>query len=130
MSFVVDTSVLIDIANNKKETVDKLNKIIKKDSSIPCITFLNDFEFRYGLKDKSEKNQMKLLEFLNKFILLNTTKATPIILTELKHKYDKSGVVLSLTDLLIASIAIENNNTLITRDSDFAKIEELDYVVL
>jgi len=128
MSFVIDTSVLIDITNDRKEVITKLNEI--KGKSVPQITLMTDFEFRYGLKDKSEKNQMKLLEFLNEFIMINTTRATSVILTELKYKYDKLGVSLSLTDLMIAALTIENNYVLITRDNDFKKIEELNSIIL
>jgi predicted nucleic acid-binding protein len=130
MSFILDTSVLIDIANSRKDTLSKLKEIISSDSSLPSITFLNDFEFRYGIKDKSEANQLRLLEFLNKFIMVNTTKATPMILSEIKHKYDKEGKMLSLTDLLIASLAIENNSILITKDNDFRNISELRCIVI
>jgi predicted nucleic acid-binding protein len=124
MIFVLDTSVLIDISNKKEAVINKI-KEISKDSSIAKITFINDFEFRYGLRDKNEKNQMKLLEFIHRFPMLNTTPTTPIILSDLKSKYE-----MSLTDLMIAALTIENNHVLITRDNDFSKIKELKKIII
>ena len=63
--------------------------------------------------------------FINKFWVLNTTEETSKILSDLKFKYDKKGISISLADLIIASLAIENDMTLLTTDADFKRIEEL-----
>ena len=86
MIFVLDTSILIDICNKKEDTLKKLKELTN--NSIPKITFINDFEFRFGLKNKNERNQLKLLGFINNFPPINTTLATSIILSNLKSKYE------------------------------------------
>ena len=68
--------------------------------------------------------------FINKFIVLQTTRATSMILSSLKNKYDSLGVGISLSDLIITALCIENGMTLVTRDRDFEKIAELKKVIL
>ena len=94
------------------------------------ITIITLFEFLYGILEKSPKNIEKLRSFINNFSVLNTTEKTADLLARLKYKYEKQGLLISLSDLLIASLVIESNMTLLTRDTDFEKIEELNKVIL
>ena len=125
MTLLLDTSLLIDIERRFPPTIAKLKELSKTYPLPARITVVNEFEFLLGIQEKSPKNKEKAVAFLNNFTVLQTTKQTAGILTNLKHKYDKKGIVLSLADLLIASLAIENNRILVTKDHDFKEIEEL-----
>lgn len=130
MTLVLDTSILIDIERRKEVTLEKLRQIILIHQQPAKITFVNQFEFLLGIKEREPKNKEKAIAFLNQFLGINTTKLTAGILSDLKYKYDKIGKNLSLTDLLIASLVIENNMVLLTKDKDFEKIEELKKIIL
>lgn len=130
MTFVLDTSILIAIEKRDQKIIKELEKLSTIDSSPPATTFITYFEFLYGLKLKSVKNREKVIESLEEFRVLQTTKATAHILSELKTKYDKSGIKLSFADLLIAAQAIENNYTLVTQDKDFEKVRELNKILI
>ncbi len=130
MTLVLDTSILIGIEKKDKSLIEKLRLLIGQHPSPAKITFVNYFEFLLGIKKRTPKNKETAVAFLNKFSVLQTTKTTAHILSDLKNKYDEKGTVLSLADLLIASLAVENNMTLATRDNDFSKIEELKKVIL
>ena len=130
MTLVLDTSVLIDLENKEKNTLEKLSKAVEMDQTPASITFIIYFEFYDGLRVKSQKNREKLIDFINKFNCLQTTKKTAQILSDLKNKYEKVGKALPLADMLIASQVIENNMTLITSNKHFDVIEELKKVIL
>jgi len=130
MTLVLDTSILIDIERRKEVTLEKLRQIILIHQQPAKITFVNQFEFLLGIKEREPKNKEKAIAFLNQFLGINTTKLTAGILSDLKYKYDKIGKNLSLTDLLIASLVIENNMVLLTKDKDFEKIEELKKIII
>jgi|SRR3989344_5573100 len=130
MILVLDTSIVVDMGRNNKETLNKIYKIIKLHSDPAKITFITYYEFLNGLKKKNIKNKDKALEFINNFEILRITKKTAEILSELKIKYDRLGINFSLADLLIASQVIENQMLLLTKDSDFEKIEELKKFIL
>ena len=130
MTLVLDTSILIDIERREKRTIAALESLARIHPSPAKITFMNHFEFLLGIKEKSLKNKDVAREFLNKLSVMQTTKITGEILSELKQKYDQKGVRLSLADLIIASLVIENNHILVTKDKDFEKIDELKKIIL
>jgi len=130
MALILDTSILIDIQKKKKSTIEKLQDIYKGQIEPPKITFINYFEFYEGLIEKDVKNKNLLIAFVNKFICLSASKITAEILANLKHKYEKKGALFGIADLIIASLVLENNGNLITKDKTFEKIEEINKIIL
>ena len=130
MSLVFDTSVLIAIERGEKETINALKSLYDSYPSSPQLTFISFFEYLIGLKLRKNKSFQANLIFLKKFNVLHTTDSSAEILSDLKIKYDKKGVPLSLADLLSASIVIDNSLILVTKDKDFEKIEELKKIIL
>ena len=130
MSLAFDTSILVEI-EKKNETIirelEHLSRIYPLPAQLP---FMSYFEFLIGLKKRRPKRYNELIEFLNNFNILQTTNKTADILSDLKIKYDLQGIVLSLTDLMIASQIIENHLTLVTKDKDFENINELKKIIL
>ena len=128
MTLLLDTSLLIDIENEHQPALKEIAEISKQDLAPPATTFINHLEFLWGLRHKKEKIRNHYLVFINEFIILQTSRFTPVILCNLRQKYESRGVVLSLADLIIASLAIEHNMTLVTRDKGFMPIEELSQI--
>jgi len=131
MKFIIDTSILADLEKGETAVSKRLLAVTGDlDLSAYNITFVNLFEFLFGIKLRSPKNQRIALEFIDKFWVLHTTNETSKILANLRFKYDKKGIVLSLADFIIAALAIENDLTLVTRDTDFEKIAELKRIII
>ena len=130
MSLVFDTSILIAIERGDKEVINKLENLYASYPSSPQLTFISFFEYLTGLKIRKSKSFQNNLIFLAKFNVLQTTNSSADILSDLKIKYDKKGMVLSLADLLSASIVIDNSLILVTGDKDFEKIDELKKIIL
>jgi len=61
------------------------------------------------------KRKTEAAIFLENFNVMNKMEKTPEIMTSLKLKYEK-GLQFSLADLIIASLAVENDMVLITSD--------------
>jgi len=131
MKFIIDTSILADLEKGETAVSKRLLAVTGNlDLSAYNITFVNLFEFLFGIKLRSPKNQQIALEFIDKFWVLHTSNETSKILANLRFKYDKKGIVLSLADFIIAALAIENDLTLVTRDTDFEKITELKRIII
>ena len=130
MTLVLDTSILIDIERRKQSTINILKELSQSHSDPAKITFINQFEFLLGLKEKSPKNKNTAKIFLNEFLSLQTTQFTAEVIAELKQKYDSIGITIPLADLLIATITLEKNCTLVTKDKDFEKIKELRKIII
>lgn len=130
MTLVFDTSILIDLERKSVNTIHKL-KVLSKNYPLPVqVTFITEFEFLLGIKEKNPKNKEKAKLFLSLFPVLHTNSRTADLLAELKHKYDGQGIPITLADLLIATICIQENRTLVTKDKNFENIDELSKIVI
>ncbi len=131
MNFLVDTSTLIEIENNNEVIVKKLERL--RNNTPQASLYISIFtysEYYYGIINKSEKNKNKVVERLNDYPLLNTTKKTAIVFSELLHSVKKKGKIIPHFDLFIAALAIENEMVLITGDNHFKEIPELKSIIL
>jgi len=79
MSLVIDTSVLISLEKGDKATIGFLEDLKKTYPSPPSVTFINYFEFIYGIKEKGPKKKSEAISFIELFEFLNMTKKTTII---------------------------------------------------
>jgi len=125
MNLILDTSILIDIQRKNKESIKKLDELIKIYPAPAKITFITYFEFIHGLRNKSQKNREKLEEFIEKFSIIQTSKETAKILSALKEKYE-----LPLADLLIASQTMQDKGIILTKDKDFERISEMNKIII
>mgnify|MGYP001566170836 FL=1 len=85
-------------------------------------------EYHYGFLG-TNKTEIALKN-IEKYEILNTSKNSALIFAEIKHRLEKSGQMIPDMDILIAAICIDNNATLITSDSQFERIKELNKIVL
>jgi predicted nucleic acid-binding protein len=129
MSLVFDTSILIELERKNPEIIKKISFLARDYPNYPQLSFMSYYEFIRGLKINKDKNYKKKLDFINKFSILKTSKKTAEILADLRIKYDKKGISLSLTDLFISAQVIENQLILVTKDKDFEKIDELKKII-
>lgn len=131
MSVILDTSILIAHQKGDMKVRRKLEALSEKFPSTPAITFINAFEYLVGINVLTKKKG-EAVRFLENFGLINTTEETSTIMASLKLKYEKLGKMLPLPDLIIASLAIENDMLLVTSDNDFRAVKELklDFVRL
>lgn len=121
---LVDTSVWIDFLGGK-DTVHRhlLHQLIEKEEDV-CITEIILTEILQGIRDDALFNTTKkyLLEFP---VIKPKGIETYIKAAEIFRKCRKQGKTIRKTiDCIIASIAIENNFTLLHNDSDFEVIEK------
>jgi tRNA(fMet)-specific endonuclease VapC len=123
---ILDTYFLVDIMNNKKEAVDKLNQIIHKEQI--HVTSISVFELFSGVSrcNNSKKENQKISLILKTMNILdfdvNSAEKAGLIEGELAKKGKSIGPL----DCMIASIAILRNEKLLTRNiKDFSKIDNL-----
>ena len=124
MSLLLDTSILIRQQRGDSAVKKELRLLSKLFPAMPSITFINVFEYLLGIKLWT-KRKTEAARFLGNFNVINTTEKTPEVMTSLKLKYGKKGLQFSLSDLIIASLAVENDMVLVSSDEDFKDIEEL-----
>ena len=122
----LDTDLLVAILRGKEEAWKKVEEI--DEESKGATTVINAFELFFGANKSQRKNEnvkktSKLLERLAVFPLdfSSSRKAAEISATLVTK-----GETIDFRDAMIASIAIENNLTLVTRNNaHFKRIKDL-----
>jgi len=124
--YLIDSDILIYFLKGKQEVVERLSQIPIDDLYISRINYT---ELIYGAYNSAKINQnLKVIEpFLENFTVLEFTKASSLIFAKEKARLKKSGNIIADMDLMIASIAIENDCTLISNNmKHFERIQNLE----
>ncbi len=129
MKYVLDATILIGLERNNRNIVREIGRFIRADN-VFYTTTLNLAEFYYGCVAKKEEAKKKAEQFISRFRVLTLTGQSARIYAELAYKHDKAGTKPGDFDLLTAAIAIDNDATVLTTDTDFNKIAELKKEIL
>jgi len=120
---VVDTSVWIEILRDKTgEVVNSFRKIVGDE--LYGLTRFTQLELLQGAKDENEWK--KLEEYLSTQLYFEATEETWAKAARIYYELRKKGITInSPIDCCIAQIVIENEATLLHRDQDFQKIQQI-----
>jgi predicted nucleic acid-binding protein len=109
-TYLLDTSVIIDVLNGKRDREALLKGLLSQGDLLACCA-VNVSEIYAGMRPKEEAKTEALLQSLDYYdINWEVAKRAGL----LKRDYSKKGQTLSLTDTTIAAVALEYNLTLIT----------------
>ncbi len=124
--YLIDSDILIYFLKGKQEVVERLSQIPIDDLYISRINYT---ELIYGAYNSSKINQnLKVIEpFLESFTVLEFTKTSSLIFAKEKARLKKNGNIIADMDLMIASVAIENDCTLISNNiKHFDRVQNLE----
>jgi predicted nucleic acid-binding protein len=112
---MIDSDILIYFLKGRQEVVEKLSHIPVDNLYISRINYT---ELLYGAYNSARVQQnLKIIEpFLENFKILEFDKSAALIFAKEKARLKKSGNIIADMDLMIASIAIDNDCTLITNN--------------
>ena len=122
----LDSDILIDFLKEKDYAIKIIERLKESDDNL-CTTSVNTFELFKGAVKSKDPKAIEPLNYLISYLKilnfnLNSSKKAAEIFEELKSR----GETLDLADVMIAAIAITNNETLVTNNpSHFKRIPEL-----
>jgi len=124
--YILDTDTLSFYLKNHENVVRKIKQIIEKESSLG-ITIITHYEILSGLKFKhSEKFLKSYISFTQEINIYPLTEKSIEISSDIYATLRKKGNPLDDMDLLIAGIAIEGKQVLVTGNSShFNRIKVL-----
>lgn len=127
--FLLDTDILSYIMKKKPIVLENYQNHMKNNDSI-CISRISVFEILGGLKAKNAERQIESFkELISKHDILDTTKLSATISSDIYAELSKKGKHSGNYDILIAGIAIANNLTLVTNNErDYENISGLDFI--
>ena len=120
--YLFDTNIVIGLFANDSEIVAKIPYAGK--IAVPCIVI---GELCYGAEKsvKSKENLERIEDFTHNTLVLKCDENTAKYYGTVKNKLRKKGRPIPENDIWIASIALQYDLTLITRDDHFKEIEKL-----
>jgi predicted nucleic acid-binding protein len=117
---LLDTTVIIDALNEKRNRWQLLRELVTSGHRLACCP-INVAEVYTGMRPKE---QAKTDAFLTSLEYYPITFSAARLAGELKQQYSRKGRTLSVTDSLIAAVALHNGFTLLTDNTkDFAMKE-------
>ena len=114
---ILDTDFLIAIIRKDESAINFIENNINNQSEL-CITHVNLWELYHGVfkSDKIQENLQEVNELIEHFKIIKFTNETDIRFGKLINELRKNGKQIGVMDSLIASIALENNQKIITRN--------------
>lgn len=109
-TFLLDTSVIIDVLNNKRGRPALLLDLVKSGHVLACCP-INITEVYAGMRPKEETATE---EFFASLQHVPIAPSAARLAGELKRDYARKGTTLNLGDVIIAAVAIHNKLTLLT----------------
>lgn len=109
-TYLLDTSVIIDVLNGKRNRDEILKGLLEQGDLLACCP-ANVSEVYAGMRPREEYATEAFLGSLDYYeITWDVAKLAGL----LKRDYSRKGQTLSLTDTTIAAVAMEYNLTLMT----------------
>ena len=126
MKFLLDTNICIYlIKRNHPEIFLKLIKIGFDNIFLSTIS-LAELEYGIANSKKSQESHVALLEFTIPFGVLDFTNSAAHCYGRIRKELKDKGQPIGELDMLIASIAMANNLTLVTNnEKEFNRISDL-----
>ena len=123
---ILETSFIIDFLRNEANAVSKIQKL--RQENIPIqITTPSIFELWSGASslEKSERQKNNLAMFIQEQLIIPLDAESAEKAGKIDGTLVKKGLQIQAEDCMIAGIAIKNNISLLTKDSDFKRIDGL-----
>jgi len=122
--YLLDTNIVIALFQGEQLILDKINQI--KSIFTPSIV-VGELYFGAFKSSKIKENIARINEFALKNEILSCDQHTAKIYGEIKASLKSIGKPIPENDIWIASIALQYNLKLITRDSHFDNVPGLSF---
>jgi predicted nucleic acid-binding protein len=120
-AYLLDTSVIIDVLNNKRGRSALLLELVTAGHALACCP-INITEVYAGLRPKEEAATEAFLGSLQ-YIPIPPQAAR--LAGDFKRNYARKGVTLNLGDVIIAAVAVHHGFTLLTDNVKDFPMEDL-----
>ena len=118
--FLLDTTILIDFFRGRREAVQTLNMLVEEGPLGCCpVTVAEVFS---GVRPE---DVARVEEFFDALAYYPIPYETACLAGQYRQDYQKKGIALSISDTLIAAVAVKNSLTLVTRNVRHFPMPEL-----
>ena len=132
VTYLLDTNMFSYIVNGRSPAARaELRRLAQDRNAAVCISSMTEAEVRYGLAKRSPSpaRRAAIEGLLANLEILPWGSEEAAVYGLTRAKLELQGIAVSWMDFMIAVHAIAVGAVLVTRDSVFARIEELDATV-
>ena len=125
----LDTSFLVDLIRGKEQIKTLLEELIKRKQIITIASpSLMELMSSASLNQKRDEKK-EIIDILSSMSVLSLDAESAIKAGEIEAKLIISGETIPSTDIMIAAIAMQNNETLVTKNKKhFSRIKGIEVV--
>ncbi len=121
-TFLLDTSVIIDTINGKRNRDQILKELLQQGHLLACCS-INITEVFAGMRPHEETRTEELLQSLQQYPVIWPIARMAGLL---KRDFGRKGVSLATTDVTIAAVAIHHHLTLMTDNLKHYPMKDLN----
>jgi tRNA(fMet)-specific endonuclease VapC len=126
MRYLLDTNTCIKYLNGRSEKIKQHLESIHPEDIVLCSIVKAELFYGAMKSANPEKNLEKLEKFTNPFISLPFDDKASKLYGLIRSQLEKKGTPIGPNDLIIASISVANDITLITHNvKEFNRVENL-----
>lgn len=126
MVYLLDTNACIQILNSPSSVVTQRLLTIPRQEIFLCTVVYSELYYGAFKSTKIERNLTHLEHLFEEFFVLSLTKKGAKLAGKIRSQLKFSGTPISPNDLLIASVALSNNLTLVTHNTrEFGRVDSL-----
>ncbi len=127
MTYLLDANTCIQYLNGGSERVRRQVESLRSDNLALCSVVKAELLYGAAKSGRPVENFAKLRRFFDRFVSLPFDDASAEVYGRIRARLERAGTTIGPNDLLIASIALAYQRTLVTHNQDeFGRIEELD----
>lgn len=127
--YLLDSNVCIRLINENagSKVAQRLGKLAPSDIRL-CSVVKSELYYGACKSVRREENLAALHQFFSQFVSLPFDDQSALIAGQIRSQLDLLGAPIGANDLLIASIALANDRTLVTHNiREFSRVEGLKY---
>ena len=124
--YLLDTNHLSGYLDRKPTLEDRIDRALRSGDRVGiCLPVLCEYRAGIRLSKRRRQNLARLQAALGVIRLWPADDGTAVVFAEIYQELRAAGEMLSQFDLLIASLARQQNLTLLTADRDFQAVHKL-----
>ena len=124
--YLLDTNIIIALFANERKVQDELTRA---DEVFVTSVVLGELYFGAHKSVKATKNLARIDELASNTVVLGCDTVTARYYGEVKNALRLKGHPIPENDIWIAAVTFQHDLTLVTRDTHFNEIENLEIVV-
>jgi tRNA(fMet)-specific endonuclease VapC len=121
---LVDTNIVIAMFAGDPVVIEALES---KDDLFLCIPVLGELFYGALASTRVQQNVARIQEFVQAVIVLDCDTKTAARYGEVKNYLRRKGKPIPENDVWIAALARQHQLTLLTRDTHFGAVDDLDW---